>query len=101
LNTDPDDVGEDDLPLATGDDAPEVLDRDGEIAGANGDQSQTTVFLLRAARAAYPDSRFVRESTPSRRSSESTSSRRSSASSTARAFPRSALTEGDSQRGAR
>jgi hypothetical protein len=61
LNTDPDDVGEDDLPLATGDDAPEVLDRDREIAGANRNQSQTTVFLLRAARAAYRDSRFVNE----------------------------------------
>jgi hypothetical protein len=61
LNTDPDDVNEDDLPLATGDDTPEVLDRDREIAGANSNQSQTTVFLLRAARAAYPESRFVRE----------------------------------------
>jgi hypothetical protein len=36
-----------------------VLRKD-EISGANRDQSRTTVFLLRALRAGYPDSRFVR-----------------------------------------
>jgi hypothetical protein len=60
VSTDPDGLDEDDLPLVTGDESPEVLDRSGELAGANLDQSRTTVFLLRAVRHAYPDSRFVR-----------------------------------------
>jgi hypothetical protein len=61
LGTDSDRLSDDDLPLATGDDAPEVLDREREIAGGNRDQSRTTVFLLRAVRHAYPTSTFVRE----------------------------------------
>jgi len=60
VTTDPDGLDEDDLPLATGEESPEVLDRGREIAGANRDQSRTTVFLLRGVRHAYPDSRFVR-----------------------------------------
>jgi hypothetical protein len=60
LNTDSGELSEDDLPLATGEESPEVVRREGEIASANRDQSRTTVFLLRAAQAALPDSRFVR-----------------------------------------
>jgi hypothetical protein len=59
LNTDAGDLDEDDLPLATGEESPEVVSRDDVIVSANRDQSRTTVFLLRAARAAFPDSRFV------------------------------------------
>jgi hypothetical protein len=59
LNTDGGDLDEDDLPFATGDETPEVVSRDDEIVSANIDQSRTTVFLLRAAEAAFPDSRFV------------------------------------------
>ncbi|HEY7706043.1 MAG TPA: hypothetical protein VH968_02600 [Gaiellaceae bacterium] len=51
---------EDDLPLATGPEAPEIVVRDREISGGNRNQSQTTAFLLRALQVAYPDSRFVR-----------------------------------------
>lgn len=59
LNTDPGELSEDDLPLATGEETPEVVSREDEIVSANRDQSRTTVFLLRAAQAAFPDSRFV------------------------------------------
>ena len=55
-----DDLDEADLPLVTGDEAPEIVPREREMSGGNRNQSQTTVFLLRALRAAYPDSRFVR-----------------------------------------
>jgi hypothetical protein len=61
VSTDPDSLSEDDLPLATGDDAPEAGDLDGRIAAANRDQSRTTVFLATLARTAYPNSDFVRE----------------------------------------
>jgi len=60
LVTDPSGLDEGDLPLATGEEAPEVVLREDEISGGNRDQSRTTVFLLRALRAGYPDSRFVR-----------------------------------------
>jgi hypothetical protein len=59
LNTDGRDLDADDLPFATGEDSPEVVERSDEIVAANQDQSRTTVFLLRAAQAAFPDSRFV------------------------------------------
>ena len=59
LNTDAGELNEDDLPLATGEESPEVVSREGEIVSANRDQSRTTVFLLRAAQAAFPNSRFV------------------------------------------
>ena len=59
VNTDGRDLDEDDLPFATGDQSPEVVTRDDEIVSANVDQSRTTVFLLEAARTAFPDSRFV------------------------------------------
>lgn len=61
LNTDADAVEEGDLPLATGDEAPEILERDAEVTGANRNQSLTTAFLFRAAEAVLPDSRFVRD----------------------------------------
>ena len=61
VGTRPDDLREEDLPLATGDDAPEAGDVDGAIASANRNQSRTTVFLAQLARQAYPDSDFVRE----------------------------------------
>lgn len=53
-------IGEEDLPLVTGSDAPEIVIRGREISGGNRNQSQTTAFLLRALRAGYPNSRFVR-----------------------------------------
>jgi hypothetical protein len=58
--TDPDGLEEADLPLAPGEESPEVVPREDEISGGNRDQSRTTVFLLRALRAGRPDSRFVR-----------------------------------------
>lgn len=59
LNTDSGELSEDDLPLATGEESPEVVSRADEIVSANRDQSRTTVFLLRAAQAAFPNSRFI------------------------------------------
>jgi uncharacterized protein DUF3352 len=53
-------LDEADLPLVTGGESPEVVIRPGEISGGNRNQSQTTAFLLRALRAGYPDSRFVK-----------------------------------------
>ena len=51
-----------DLPVVSGtSEQPEVVKRDGWISGANLNQSQTTTFLLRAVRAAFPDSDFVRD----------------------------------------
>jgi hypothetical protein len=61
IRTDPDGLGEEDLPLETGDETPEAPDVEGAINGANRNQSRTTVFLAQLARSAYPDSRFVRE----------------------------------------
>lgn len=61
LNTDADELEKDDLPLATGSEAPGVLERGDEIAGGNRKQSLTTAFLFRAAELAFPDSRFVRD----------------------------------------
>jgi hypothetical protein len=51
---------EGDLPLVAGEESPEIVPRETEISGGNLNQSQTTVFLLRALRAGHPDSRFVR-----------------------------------------
>ena len=61
LTTRPDDLSDDDLPLATGDDAPQAGEQDGAISSGNRDQSRTTVFLAQLARRAYPDSDFVAE----------------------------------------
>jgi Protein of unknown function (DUF3352) len=53
-------IEEEDLPVVTGEESPEIVPRDTEISGGNLNQSQTTAFLLRAVQAAYPNSRFVR-----------------------------------------
>ena len=51
-----------DLPLIPGtSESPEIVVRDGWISGANLDQSRTTAFLLRAVRALFPHSDFVRD----------------------------------------
>ena len=60
-NTDAGSLSEADLPLAAGPDAPGLVRSDDEIAGGNLNQSLTTVFLLRTAEAAAPDSRFVQD----------------------------------------
>lgn len=61
VRTNPAGLTEEDLPLETGEEAPEVPDVEGALNGANRNQSRTTVFLAQLARRAYPDSRFVRE----------------------------------------
>jgi hypothetical protein len=60
VRLDEDKIDEDDLPIVTGEEAPEIVIRPRQIAGGNRNQSQTTAFLLRALRVAYPDSRFVK-----------------------------------------
>lgn len=59
VTTRPDDLSDEDLPLAPGDDAPQAGDEHGAISSGNRDQSQTTVFLAQLARKAFPDSDFV------------------------------------------
>ena len=61
VRTRPDGLREEDLPLATGEDAPEAGNVDGALNAANRNQSRTTVFLAQLARKAYPNSDFVRE----------------------------------------
>jgi hypothetical protein len=61
VNTDPTALTEADLPLAAGDESPAIIESDSQISGASRDQSRTTVFLLRAVRAAFPKSDFVRD----------------------------------------
>jgi hypothetical protein len=61
LNTDRTRLRERDLPLATGREAAEVLQRPDQLVGGNRNQSLTTAFLYRVAEAALPDSHFVRE----------------------------------------
>jgi hypothetical protein len=60
VRLDEEQVEEGDLPLVTGEESPEIVLREGELSGGNRNQSQTTAFLLRALRAGYPDSRFVK-----------------------------------------
>jgi hypothetical protein len=60
VSTDPGGLSEEDLPLASGEEAPPVGDVDGAIAAGNRDQSRTTVFLAQLARRAFPGSTFVR-----------------------------------------
>jgi hypothetical protein len=60
VRLDEEQVEEEDLPVASGEESPEIVPRETEISGGNLNQSQTTAFLLRAVQAAYPDSRFVR-----------------------------------------
>jgi uncharacterized protein DUF3352 len=61
VNTYPHRITDADLPVAPGNSAPPLVTRAGQVAGASRNQSQSTVFLLRAARRAYPRSRFVRD----------------------------------------
>jgi hypothetical protein len=61
IATRPDDLSDEDLPLAAGDDAPQADSEDGAISSGNRNQSQTTVFLAQLARKAWPDSDFVAE----------------------------------------
>jgi hypothetical protein len=60
VRLDEEEVEEADLPLVTGEESPEIVLREQELSGGNLNQSQTTVFLLRALRVGYPDSRFVK-----------------------------------------
>jgi hypothetical protein len=60
VRLDEEQVEEEDLPVVSGEESPEIVPRDTEISGGNLNQSQTTVFLLRAVQAAYPNSRFVK-----------------------------------------
>jgi hypothetical protein len=60
-NTDAARIDDEDLPLALGPESPEVLERDGDVLGANRDQSLTTAFLFRAAERLFADSRFVHD----------------------------------------
>ena len=50
-----------DLPIQPGEEPPALVGSLRQFSGASVNQSQTTVFLLRAARAAFPRSRFVRD----------------------------------------
>jgi hypothetical protein len=50
-----------DLPLIPTGEAPDIVEREGWISGANLDQSRATAFLLRTVRALFPDSDFVRD----------------------------------------
>jgi hypothetical protein len=60
VRLDEEQVEDEDLPVVSGEESPEIVPRGTEISGGNLNQSQTTVFLLRAVQAAYPNSRFVR-----------------------------------------
>ena len=61
LETDASQIGPNDLPIQPGQAPPALVGSLRQFAGASVNQSQTTVFLLRAARAAFPRSRFVRD----------------------------------------
>jgi hypothetical protein len=54
-------LSEEDLPFPTETGEPELVRREGEVASGSIDQSFTTAFLLRAARAVFADSAFVRD----------------------------------------
>lgn len=60
LDTNPVGLSDADLPLTTGAARPPVADLPGRLASGTANQSQTTAWLLKAVRAAYPDSDFVR-----------------------------------------
>ena len=61
LDADASQIGPADLPIQPGNVPPALVGSLRQFAGASVNQSQTTVFLLRAARAAFPRSRFVRD----------------------------------------
>jgi hypothetical protein len=59
VHTDPAGLTEADVPLEVGEESPPVGSVERVLAAANRNQSRTTVFLMRLARAALADSRFV------------------------------------------
>lgn len=61
LEADASQLGPADLPIQPGEQPPALVGSLRQFSGASVNQSQTTVFLLRAARAAFPRSRFVRD----------------------------------------
>lgn len=61
LETDPSQVRPVDIPVQPGEEPPALVPSANHFSGASVNQSQTTAFLLRAARAAFPRSRFVRD----------------------------------------
>lgn len=61
LETDPARIGPGDLPVLPGTDPPALVRSGRQFSSGSVNQSQTTAFLLRAARAAFPRSRFVRD----------------------------------------
>lgn len=61
LNTDPNGLRPEHLPLPVKVETPGVIREAGKISGASANQSRTTAFLLEAVRVAYPDSDFVRD----------------------------------------
>jgi len=58
VRTDSGELSESDLPVATGEEELELLERDDELLSASAKQSVSTRFLLEAVGAAYPDSEF-------------------------------------------
>ena len=60
LDTDPAGLTDADLPLTTGTPSPAVAELPGTVGSATANQSQTTAWMLKAVRAAYPESDFVR-----------------------------------------
>jgi hypothetical protein len=60
VNTDPFGLTDADLPLVTGGRTPPLVERPGHLSGGSINQSQTTAWLLRLVRGAYPRSDFVR-----------------------------------------
>ena len=60
VSTDPARLAEADLPFPAGDGDAHLFRRERQILGGSANQSQTTVFLLRAVRRGHPGSRFVR-----------------------------------------
>jgi len=61
LEADPSQVRPTDLPIQPGAEPPALVGSLRQFAGGSVNQSQTTVFLMRAARAVFPRSRFVRD----------------------------------------
>ena len=61
LETDPSKLRPAGLPVQPGEEPPALVGSLRQFAGGSVNQSQTTAFLLRAARAAFPKSRFVRD----------------------------------------
>jgi hypothetical protein len=61
VRSDPTRVRPEDIPIMPGTQLPPLVGSLRQFSSASANQSQSTVFLLRAARAAFPRSRFVRD----------------------------------------